>query len=161
MYAPARHALTISAVIAAGVHLFPFRTEQLSPPAPMVLGGQPPGRVGRRRINFAKPASGRLRSFRSKCCAFAPTGFDSTRSSSNGASGGVAEPRLGRTFNSLNLRGWMPRLRSSGRAASTAGRRHSRDGALGGRALRRPARSRDSARKAKEARNTGVGVVRR
>src|SRR6266496_4186147 len=43
-------ALTISAVIAAGVHLFPFRTEKLSPPAPMVLGGQPPGRVGRRRI---------------------------------------------------------------------------------------------------------------
>src|SRR3954465_1601696 len=41
-------------VIAAGVHLFPFRTEQLSPPAPMVLGGQPPGRVGRRRIKFAR-----------------------------------------------------------------------------------------------------------
>src|SRR4029453_13298874 len=39
-----------SAVIATGVHLFPFRTEKLSPPAPMVLGGQPPGRVGRRRI---------------------------------------------------------------------------------------------------------------
>src|SRR5215213_11977299 len=41
----------VSAVIAAGVHLFPFRTEKLSPPAPMVLGGQPPGRVGRRRIS--------------------------------------------------------------------------------------------------------------
>ncbi len=39
-------------VIAAGKHLFPFRTEKLSPPAPMVLGGQPPGRVGRRRIIF-------------------------------------------------------------------------------------------------------------
>src|SRR5436190_23097871 len=39
-------------VIAAGAHLFPFRTEQLSPPAPMVLGGQPPGRVGRRRISL-------------------------------------------------------------------------------------------------------------
>src|SRR5205085_10150464 len=46
--------LTISAVIAAGVHLFPFRTEKLSPPAPMVLGGQPPGRVGRRRIDFER-----------------------------------------------------------------------------------------------------------
>src|SRR4051812_50229661 len=46
--------LTISAVIAAGVHLFPFRTEKLSPPAPMVLGGQPPGRVGRRRITLTK-----------------------------------------------------------------------------------------------------------
>ena len=41
---------TISVVIAAGLHLFPFRTEKLSPPAPMVLGGQPPGRVGRRRL---------------------------------------------------------------------------------------------------------------
>ena len=40
-------------VIAAGKHLFPFRTEQLSPPAPMVLGGQPPGRVGRRGIFFS------------------------------------------------------------------------------------------------------------
>ena len=54
MNARARDALTISAVIAAEVHLFPFRTEKLSPPAPMVLGGQPPGRVGRRRINFAR-----------------------------------------------------------------------------------------------------------
>jgi len=36
------------AVIAAGIHLFPFRTEKLSPPAPMVLGAQAPGRVGRR-----------------------------------------------------------------------------------------------------------------
>ena len=48
--------MTISAVIAAGVHLFPFRTEKLSPPAPMVLGGQPPGRVGRRRITFTRAA---------------------------------------------------------------------------------------------------------
>src|SRR5665647_100809 len=39
-----------SAVIAEGSHLFPFRTEKLSPPAPMVLQGQPCGRVGRRRI---------------------------------------------------------------------------------------------------------------
>src|SRR4051794_29515872 len=36
--------------IARGRHLFPFRTEPLSPSAPMVLGGQPPGRVGRRRF---------------------------------------------------------------------------------------------------------------
>ena len=33
------------AVIASGFHLFPFRTEQLSPPAPMVL--RISGRVGR------------------------------------------------------------------------------------------------------------------
>src|SRR3954470_22826514 len=36
--------------IAAEPHPFPFRTRKLSPPAPMVLGGRPPGRVGRRRI---------------------------------------------------------------------------------------------------------------
>ena len=35
---------------ARGKHLFPFRTEQLSPSAPMVLGSQGPGRVGRRRF---------------------------------------------------------------------------------------------------------------
>ena len=45
---------TISVVIARGKHLFPFRTEPLSPSAPMVLGGQPPGRVGRRRSFFTK-----------------------------------------------------------------------------------------------------------
>ena len=33
---------------AAGIHLFPFRTEKLSPPAPMVLRGRLRGRVGRR-----------------------------------------------------------------------------------------------------------------
>ena len=51
--------------IAKGRHLFPFRTEQLSLSAPMVLGGQPPGRVGRRRFFFAARAlNGRgLRSF--------------------------------------------------------------------------------------------------
>ena len=42
--------------IAWGKHLFPFRTEQLSPTAPMVLGSQGPGRVGRRRFDFGPPA---------------------------------------------------------------------------------------------------------
>jgi hypothetical protein len=42
-------------VIARGIHLFPFRTEQLSPSAPMVLGPHGPGRVGRRRINLERP----------------------------------------------------------------------------------------------------------
>ena len=36
--------------IAEGQHLFPFRTEQLSPPAPMVLLGALGGRVGRCRF---------------------------------------------------------------------------------------------------------------
>ena len=35
--------------IARGKYLVPFRTEQSSPVAPMVLGLQGPGRVGRRR----------------------------------------------------------------------------------------------------------------
>src|SRR3954468_4339506 len=39
--------LTTWAVIATGKHLFPFRTEKLSPLAPMVLGEQSPGSVGR------------------------------------------------------------------------------------------------------------------
>ena len=41
--------------MASGKHLFPFRTEQLSHSAPMVLGGQPPGRVGRRRFFLRGP----------------------------------------------------------------------------------------------------------
>src|SRR3954466_13397387 len=52
-----------SVVIARGRHLFPFRTEQLSPSAPMVLGPRGPGRVGRRRfiqlpraVRFRRPA---------------------------------------------------------------------------------------------------------
>src|SRR5438132_12514413 len=51
-----RATFTISAVLPAGKHLFPFRTEKLSLPGPMVLGGQPPGRVGRRRISFRRAA---------------------------------------------------------------------------------------------------------
>src|SRR5215207_1376082 len=45
--------------IARGKHLFPFRTEPLSLSAPMVLGGQPPGRVGRRRFFLQEAAFGR------------------------------------------------------------------------------------------------------
>src|SRR6476646_11028423 len=41
--------------IAWGKHLFPFRTEQLSPTAPMVLDLQGPGRVGRRRSFTEEP----------------------------------------------------------------------------------------------------------
>src|SRR5437588_6195646 len=48
-------AFTISAVLPAGKHLFPFRTEKLSLPGPMVLGGQPPGRVGRRQFLRREP----------------------------------------------------------------------------------------------------------
>src|SRR5439155_11969278 len=41
---------TVWAVMATGVPLFPFRTEKLSRLAPMVLGAQAPGRVGRRPL---------------------------------------------------------------------------------------------------------------
>ena len=43
-----RYVKIIMAVIAPGFHLFPFRTEKLSPSAPMVL--QTRGRVGRRQL---------------------------------------------------------------------------------------------------------------
>src|SRR3954453_20519105 len=54
--------------LAWGKHLFPFRTEQLSPTAPMVLGPHRPGRVGRRRFLPYEPPSGAalLRSRRSR-----------------------------------------------------------------------------------------------
>ena len=51
--------------MAAGTHPFPFRTRQLSPPAPMVLGGHSPGRVGRRRVlsmTMPAPETGRASS---------------------------------------------------------------------------------------------------
>src|SRR3954454_2813267 len=48
-------------VMARGKHLFPFRTEQLSLSAPMVLGPQGPGRVGRRRFTSRAVPSGAAR----------------------------------------------------------------------------------------------------
>jgi hypothetical protein len=47
--------------LAWGKHLFPFRTEPLSPTAPMVLGLQGPGRVGRRRFFICEPPRGAAR----------------------------------------------------------------------------------------------------
>ena len=47
--------LVIPVAIAEGQHLFPFRTEQLSPPAPMVLLGTLSGRVGRCRVYYIRP----------------------------------------------------------------------------------------------------------
>ncbi len=42
-------------VISRGKHLFPFRTEQLSPDEPMVLPPQGGGRVGRCQVNNSSP----------------------------------------------------------------------------------------------------------
>src|SRR5688572_19910697 len=51
--APLRRRLSrFPVVMARGKHLFPFRTEQLSPSAPMVLVSQGTGRVGRRRFDY-------------------------------------------------------------------------------------------------------------
>ena len=37
-------------VMAKGIHLFPFRTQQLSPYTSTILGWQRPGKIDRRRI---------------------------------------------------------------------------------------------------------------
>ena len=42
--------ISFPVIMAEGYHLFPYRTQKLSPSAPMVLGWTRPGRVGRRRI---------------------------------------------------------------------------------------------------------------
>src|SRR6266702_981023 len=47
----------IGVATAEGSHLFPFRTEKLSPPAPMVLPGKPGGRVGRRPFFLRGPGT--------------------------------------------------------------------------------------------------------
>ena len=41
---------TIPVTMAKGKHLFPSRTQQLSPSAPTVLGWTRPGRIGRCRL---------------------------------------------------------------------------------------------------------------
>ncbi len=112
----ARTDLAIPVVIAAGKHLFPFRTEKLSLPAPMVLGGQPPGRVGRRRLSFEGPprrvfvVKGRL----------SGRGADTRQPRDRRAAGRVRPPaRAGRSEPVQH-----PRLPARGRArARDAGRR--------------------------------------
>ena len=46
----------IPVVITKGSHLFPYRTQKLSPSVPMVLGWRRPGRVGRCRIPYRSAA---------------------------------------------------------------------------------------------------------
>ena len=43
-------------MMAKGFHLFPYRTQKLSPSAPMVLGWTRPGRVGRCRNPYKREA---------------------------------------------------------------------------------------------------------
>jgi hypothetical protein len=47
---PSRRRIKFLAPMAAGIHPFPSRTRQLSPPAPMIVGPQGPSKVGRRQI---------------------------------------------------------------------------------------------------------------
>ena len=52
-----RHVCLIQVTIAPGFHLFPFRTEKLSPVTPMVLRNS--GRVGSRRFFLKDPLATR------------------------------------------------------------------------------------------------------
>ena len=45
--------ITIAAIMAERIHLFPFRTQKLSFLTPKVLCGTPLGRIGHRRFSFA------------------------------------------------------------------------------------------------------------
>src|SRR5687768_8622932 len=108
--------LTSSVALAWGKHLFPFRTEQLSPTAPMVLGLHGPGRVGRRRFFTHGPPLGRP--------VVVNTRSATARPSSRAAPGGAGAAR--------------GRGRSSG-ARPAGARETSQSLPAGGRRPRRPA----------------------
>ena len=50
----AKHPIQFPVVITKGFHLFPSRTQKLSPSVPKVLGWRRPGRIGRCRIPIQK-----------------------------------------------------------------------------------------------------------
>jgi hypothetical protein len=82
--------------LARGKHLFPFRTEQLSPSAPMVLGPQGPGRVGRRRFfRHASRLRAARRSFRTKAdpCEGTRLALDGARAAGDLPRAAVRPPR--------------------------------------------------------------------
>ena len=59
--------------IARGKYLFPFRTEQSSPVAPMVLGLKGPGRVGRRRsLPSEPPHKGGSKAMKNTAATYSP-----------------------------------------------------------------------------------------
>ena len=51
------------ALMAAGLHPFPSRTRQLSPPAPMIVGPQGPSKVGRCQISEKKRLAAKAAGF--------------------------------------------------------------------------------------------------
>jgi len=79
--------------LARGKHLFPFRTEQLSPSAPMVLGPRGPGRVGRRRFLVCGPPSGGPFCFR-PTAALKPSSANGAPNAPSGVSRAGCEPRV-------------------------------------------------------------------
>ena len=84
--------------MAAESHPFPSRTRPLSPPAPMVLGGRPPGRVGRRRIALGgapSPRWGRSFAFQRLSRRRRP-GFEGTPAELR-QTRATCQPRCGRT----------------------------------------------------------------
>src|SRR3954447_15818081 len=102
--------------MARGKHLFPFRTEQLSPSAPMVLGSQEPGRVGRRRFDqYTSRPSGRLVVVVGSIACETPDRRATGESASRGGSRGRPGRRSGRS----------PRRRRRG-ARTSGGSRSSR-----------------------------------
>ena len=52
--------ITIAAIMAERIHLFPFRTQKLSFLTPKVLCGTPLGRIGHRRFSFALLSENRI-----------------------------------------------------------------------------------------------------
>ena len=141
---------TISAVIPAGKHLFPFRTEKLSLPAPMVLGGQPPGRVGRRRLfrSRTSPPSARLASFGSlrPRAAFAPVGSSARRRRTRSPTGGcvtnsAARPFLGERVDRVERLGRRARRGTGTAPPSARAGSARRRGRAASRRSRRPRRS--------------------
>ena len=107
--------LSFPVTLAGGKHPFPFRTRQLSPPAPMVLRAQVCGRVGRRRELFF-----RKRPMRNHGPSVSPRRSPrKPRPSEDGARGGLS---LDSTCLMILLP-WM----EGGNAVAPAVRRGSRD----------------------------------
>ena len=94
--------------IAVGPHPFPSRTRKLRPPAPMVLGGQPPGRVGRRRDSrYRARAVAAARAFLRSTEAFGtPSEWGSGRARSHAAFQVDICPRHDRPLPSLYAAGF-------------------------------------------------------
>ena len=129
--------------MAAESHPFPSRTRPLSPPAPMVLGGRPPGRVGRRRISLEEAP----RSTRGRFFAFRP-GAGPDRPVHGGPPQRAGVPGLGPRPRSVRA----PAACRDARSAAVAVGRPGRIGPTRRRTARREAGSRTGGRAGRAAR---------